>query len=932
MDDYIVKVKMYTKNECIRCGTGIVISDREVITAAHVAQGDQHTLVLADEEEIPLSIAHRNDVAVVLKAAQILTFESATIFSIDELLDTQARWTVNGFITVGQCAHQMTGMGIVYAEMQNEISDYYLVTIDSGKSKNYEGLSGSPVVSCGRIVGILQVQSTNTDGGLGVQMASVRMFRELLMAYNLQPNEYETLIRAESQALSLVKIADNKKNRKYIPDIFVEEGLHKEQLRYFADPLLFMKKAIRECKLLDFSTINQYLVDLGLSEINFSDFPEEFLPEELETVAENLSDLLRNAAEALAKCSERIEIKEVGIERYYEYRCACHNSMRHYLEKYCKLLGFVSCRYLLLTKRAGQGKTNFLCDFTVNFLLKKDYCVLYFNANDLYEEPMQILRRILGMQERYDHGYVDRVLEHAWRRTGRPTIIVIDGLNENAHPQFGHSMCGFLKECNTIPHIKIIMSTRNELLEERFGNLLQARVSMPFQHLDMKENNERFKERIFQGYLRFFDIGIRWNTLTQWAFDTLTEDVLLLRFFCEVNEHKKQIYMYDVYKYDVFNLYLDNKREAYKQYQQLHNVVDAGELFYSLLDFICKHMLDTKSYYRVPLGIFSQEQQQLLRIMLENDVIFREDEVIEYGILQRDTAVISFTFDEFRDFCLTNYILTHYHERERFHEFWNTMELENSVIREGIERYVFYLSKTKYKDKLLSLVRELERYEELYWKYIWNIEDQYITVDDAARWRDQILQDGEYISKTVKHLLFKYDCECFTGTNIKLLFEALDELAAENNRYNSFVKSMFRITKKDKYGTEPYDPKRVIAFDHLLKELHKHVEDNVWVYRHKELLRLVIYLYELDATKAQALWDSLYVASPEIAIGLLQEMNGNIRCMIRGNVKDILLGLLRRQQSDEYALVIEQLNTENNFGQGIADIAQTIAGIFDEES
>ena len=924
MDNFIVKLRSYKEGECIRYGTGIVISSERIVTATHVVCGDQHTVV-ANEEEIPLSIVQKNDAVAILFSEQTLAFAAADIFSVDEIHNRQTLWAVNGYITEGQNEHHMTGSGIIYSETDDTRWDHYLSSIESGWSGSYDGLSGAPVQSRGRIVGILQIQSSNVSGVLGIQMASVEMFHELLYEGNLQSNEYEMLIRDESQSFSRNQVEVNKRSRKYIPDIFVEEGQYKEQLRYFADPHLFVKKAILDSKCLDFSAINRYLTEMAIPEIDFSSLSTDFSHDELETVTNTLSNLLSCATETLNTCRERGEIKDLGIERYFHFQSTINYSMRYYLENQRELVDFARQRYVLLTKRAGQGKTNFLCDFTENFLLKKGYIVLYLNANEIREDPLRLIKHTLSVRGQYDDAYVSQVLDHTWKKTGRPLVIVIDGLNENTIvPAFGDCMRNFLDECNNLPYLKVIMSTRKELLEERFGGLLRAGEQIPFQHLDMERTDDGFKERIFHGYLNFFNIGIRWNTLTQRVYEMLTNDVLLLRFFSEVNENKQQVYMYDVYKYDVFSQYLSIKAQEYQQYDEL---VDATELLDSLLEHICKHMIECKTYSHVPLTAFNREQQQLLNRMLQNEVIFKDEAIVEKGIVQRNSAVISFTFDEFRDFCLTNYLLSNYHRREDFLGFWKEMQQENLTICEGVQKYIFYLSKTKYRDKLLPIVKELDEYNELYWEYIWDIEDQYISEADAALWKAQMLENREHMYTVVRHILFKYDCECFTGVNIKLLFEVLDGLTGELDRYSRFINTLFSPTKKDKYGREQLGQKTAFPFNHLLKGLHEHIEDYDRVSTRLELFRMVVYLYELASKHAQALWDKLYQLFPSGAIMLLQEMNCHESSLIKGNVKDVLQGLLKVERGDEYDDEIKRLNAENGFGQDISGFAQMVADI-----
>lgn len=130
-----------------------------------------------------------------------------------------------------------------------------------------------------------------------------------------------------------------------------------------------------------------------------------------------------------------------------------------------------------------------------------------------------------------------------------------------------------------------------------------------------------------------------------------------------MNENKKLIYVYDVYKYDVFKSYLAIKSLEYQKNQQILNNQD---FLNALLDKISEYMIREKSFFNIPSGIFNESEQELLYKMLDNEVIFKDEQIIKMGMLKRNTVVISFTFDEFRDFCITNYILTHLAEQQAF--------------------------------------------------------------------------------------------------------------------------------------------------------------------------------------------------------------------------------------------------------------------------
>lgn len=157
---------------------------------------------------------------------------------------------------------------------------------------------------------------------------------------------------------------------------------------------------------------------------------------------------------------------------------------------------------ILLTRDAGQGKTNFLCDFTENYLLKKKIVSIYYNAFEFCERPVDTILRKLTCDKKYELQYIKKVLSKRWNLSLQPIIIIIDGLNENTTlNNFGKYMEESLAELMSIPSVKIIMTSRNELLEERFGGLCCETLGATFCSLNMRARGEEFGERIFQGYL-----------------------------------------------------------------------------------------------------------------------------------------------------------------------------------------------------------------------------------------------------------------------------------------------------------------------------------------------------------------------------------------------------------------------------------------------
>jgi len=88
----------------------------------------------------------------------------------------------------------------------------------------------------------------------------------------------------------------------------VEEGGYKENLRYFADPMLFLKKAIRDAKIIDFESVNFHLIKNGKQEIDFSDLTENFSPTELEQAYAYLRDRISDAISRLEEFKKIITL------------------------------------------------------------------------------------------------------------------------------------------------------------------------------------------------------------------------------------------------------------------------------------------------------------------------------------------------------------------------------------------------------------------------------------------------------------------------------------------------------------------------------------------------------------------------------------------------------------------------------------------------
>ena len=654
MEDYILKVNSYVNDGEIEFGTGIAIDTNLVITPSHVVIGEKNTIIM-NEEVFEASIISSNEHFSVLKINENI-FTYATVFSEDEILDDDSEWYIHGYISETQEPHEVIGNGIHRSLIRSGIEKWncILQNISAGAKNNYSGLSGSPVISHNRIVGILQCQEVVEGKPIELKMASVSMFKDLLTPDVISINEYKEKFFIKANEHTRQQISKNKQIRKYIPDIYVEEQYYKEMVRYFADPALFVQKALYELLRYDWSVINAELLRKKLPVIDFRSY--EKITKSI-SFYDDIKGLCHSLEEAIAiiEKAEKNSEKVFYINQYSQNRAIFNNIIKWYLKDRLDTLRMIPIKYLLLKKEAGQGKTNFLCDFTENFLLKKGYYVLYFNASSFSDNPFDYIIRFLTINGEYELSYSKKVLEAEYDKTKRPFIIVIDGLNENSNiNNFGNTIKTFLEKCEEFSFIKVLMSTRSEFYDERFGELSTGLYQNKFSLIYMRNNDKKFNSRIFWGYLKFFDIDIVESTLSGITYKKLTKDVLLLRYFCEVNEHKKNLAMHDVFIYEVFEKYTDEKCS---KYSKVKDGVDP-DVLRLLIDKIILQMINYNEYTSITIEEFTKDETQLLNDLLENEVIFKGESYTQNGIVPKPIVTIGFTFDEYRDYCITKYIIT----------------------------------------------------------------------------------------------------------------------------------------------------------------------------------------------------------------------------------------------------------------------------------
>lgn len=824
-----------------------------------------------------------------------IEIDEQPLFTNDEIFTRDTPWSVYGFITDEQIFHFVSGRGIVCDEKyQNDVDfdvDFDLINIESGHVYDYKGMSGSPVIYNDYIVGILQIQNYKDRNLPELKMSSTALILGIVPPQLICESKYVEEFRCLSKNFTMGLIEKNKQNKKYIPEIFVEEGFYKENLRYFSEPKLFIKKAVEEISSFDLMPVNKFLINKKEKKLDFTDIVKFASEHSTFEVCDLLEQRLDVAIKAIEKARNKLEDSGISREKIYLKEDGSSIGILYSLESIRNEIRFFKYKIVLITNGAGQGKTNFLCDFTYNFLLKKRFLVLFYNAYDLRESIINLIKRELTIDKKYSWEYVKQALSKKWMCEQQAVIIIIDGLNENTDINFKVHLTQFLKETQKLPFMKVILSTRNELLKERFGFLSSAEFGKDFYHIDMKQRSDTFEERIFWGYLDYFKIEISKNTLLLKTYKQLAQDTLLLRFFCEVNQGKKQIRMLNIHKYSLFSKYYEMKKEESVKEESY----GTDGIFDKLINHICQIMIDQRRFSKIPRDELLEVELVLIDKIIESDIIFKQEAQIKRGFLEEQEDILSFTFDEFRDYCITKYILRNYCNENDFSQIWSVMHCEKWTIVEGVERYIFFLARTESKE-VLSFLKKEEGYNQLYWKNVLDLEDADVTSDDVLTWKKEILSRGEYAAAVGRYLIVRTDRKYFKNANIDLLFEALNDLAENPVVFEEVAWNFFRKRKVNKQALILTNKGTVFPCDDLISYFEDHRTTIKITSEKEDYLMLSIYMISIDFHSVEKLWGDIYLESPEYIEAILKKcvIKDKFPQLIYSKIKLIIDGLIKK--------------------------------------
>lgn len=640
-----------------------------------------------------------------------------------------------------------------------------------------------------------------------LSLISARPFPEILkirelFARSILGQEFVDVLSATSR-VTKNHLAYEKRTKRYIPGVFIETRETKQFCRCFCHPVLFFQRSLESGEKLNLRYWNTFLDQAGLDPLPLPDFGSLSYEATLAGVQAAASTVtrsfepLRNILASYKDREQRSELEKTipAAKRpfYEENRHVLVNEIQiipYYLRGIEQEMQLATQRIFLLTGRAGQGKTNLLCDLVENFLMKHEIPCAFLSAREIGLKQNGDLAQIIC-----DHIFAKKVqtLEEAAQllskeaaQLQKPFILVIDGLNEHRDIKlFGQQLETVVDILLQHPGIKCLFSCRSEFFEQRFSKLINGHLRCELFLCPATEGRleEEEKKELVEAYFAAYSVDR--NRVADHICEILSNDMLLLRFFCEVygSANKESGYVQPIvrhfYREELFESYLKNKLHTAEVFLQSVTTtispVSENDKLLRVLEICAERMVSRREFANVPMEVIPTHLHDALYSLLNEELIIRRDATaVESDPTPQES--INFTFDEFRDFMLSQYLVQKVfpRSREEFLKIVSQANPERQQPIEGLKRFLFYAARQKKNVTFGEFYRSQQWYSDVYFPEIFNLDVRNLEIADGLRARAQLEKGDDQAKLIARALAYNWNSAHWPILNLALLLDYIE--------------------------------------------------------------------------------------------------------------------------------------------------------------
>lgn len=840
----LVRVQTFDERQnTLKFGTGFFLDSTHIVTANHVVSDltdpECSLKILYSNGGVELSfdaeVIHSNpkhDVNILRVVNGEFCNELEYIkFVPNSYMEREFSYAAYGYPCSKTEGHYQNG--IILDEFNGPANQHFVdISLGDGRLNDYGGYSGSPVVCNGQLIGIAVEQSVGLNAAQSIKVLHTTTFVELLSEDWINEDTFVLEMLEVFRNESEKEIGINKKNGKYIPEIFVELGDMKEYLRGFSDPLLFFNKHLDYIKRHRFEQYNKLLDKYGIKNIGVIESEKEMTLNNVNEISSMMVEQLKDMLTYVSRLTNSREVRKSVPEEYLElfdmsYFVHRLSGLNWEVKDRIRLFESLGSSQLLLTEKAGQGKTNLLCDFTENVLLRKDIPCIFLSTRNLINNDLK--DTMLSYFEYIDTiDNLCKVLDFISKKMQLPFVIVLDAINEQKDVlNSKRALYDFLNKVNNFENIRVLMTARTEYFEEKLGDIREKCPQVElFDSYNWRSQNSKLNERVFDGYMEHFHIQV--DDIGDSIYEQLSTDFLLLRMFSESYQGSSEENtvipaLLHLFRYEIFERYYNYKKDNLKEWDKLHGKIDSGSIYDNLIDLTTEFMISNMKFSNIERSVIIGEvQNELLVKLIDEDIIFREDILKKQGLLENEIEVINFTFDEFRDFCIAKKLMERFDEGliEEYAKFIEQLTDSESEASEGIQKYLFFASKKFQNEAFTKMIVKQKWFYDIYFDNIFSVSEEYLEERDV-KFISRVLTDVKFYEKHnyivlefYRNLIRRYNTSVYKILNIRLLVTILEKFSDKDFRH--YLHDVFKPSYEERYY---YDRKDRIHIDKLVMRL-----------------------------------------------------------------------------------------------------------------
>lgn len=515
-------------------------------------------------------------------------------------------------------------------------------------------------------------------------------------------------------------LKQNLDTKKYLPNVFLEDYELKENLRYFVDPFFFYPKFYHETTALNFDYYNQ--------KSRLKDWP--IFEYSLQTIQDNTKDFdFLNLRQTVNQISAYLQSKKGELNDDYTLGYFAVKKIERQIEG----AQYFSSNICLLTAKAGQGKTNVVCDIVDHVLIPHYIPFAYINGYEIDANNVgNSLARMIYPEQNYSIGELIGYVERFCVQQRKYFVLIIDGLNENTNPgAFASNLQNLLNILLQKEFVKVILTCRTEYYDLHYPDLLTSfdrKIIIKDIYHHLRDSQENI---LIGNYCEYFNINATFSSEVK---TQLGKNLLLLRIFSEAYENESLGLVTHLQKEQLFSAYYSKMQSSVvAQFRQNGYEISSSDIAF-FIKTIVRLMIEHDSFMNVKmdeiLSVLNSDQRQIIHRFIDSNIIVRKDLNGEvFG-----GEVVNFTYDEFRDFLMAHYLIDviAVESFDRFKELVGKYTAEKHTLREGLMGFLFLYGKDSNKKEILNYIRTQPWYEIAFLLYIWDVREDRISDTDVA--------------------------------------------------------------------------------------------------------------------------------------------------------------------------------------------------------